>query len=343
MLNYNKFKGLVGIGALLVPAILFGKTSATVNVQKTEAITSLQHKEDIAAQIHKGDIVEVIGLVGSSQDEAKEMQGTQGATSNQEMASTMQEAKDKDTWYEVRLESGQTGFVGQEFLTLKETDGITNTSSLNIRSYPDINNSEVIGKLYENDEVHILYKVGKFYKVYVNGSGGFVYAEYIDSPYGEFVRKVKFSDVRDVLTGDAKPESEEAISNEQGKKGQLGVKDAVVTTAMKYLGNAYVYGGTSLTKGTDCSGFTQGVMKLLGISLPRTSRQQSKVGKQVSKSQLQKGDLLFFGRSISSISHVGIYIGNGHMIHASNPKRGIIIGNAFASGGVSLQVIRRVC
>lgn len=362
MLNCNKFKGVVGIGALLVPTILFGKTSATVNVQKIEAIPSLQQREAVTARMYKGDIVEVIGLAGSSLDEindqeeltegnqeTEEIQKAEGNQEAKEMQETEEKAEeaidiqeDKDIWYKVRLESDQIGFVKSEFLTLNEADGTNKAWALNIRSYPDIDHSEIIGKLYENDQVSILYKVGKFYKIYANGSSGFVYAEYIDSPYDEFVQEVDLSDVRDILTGEAKMASGETINSGQQKNGQWGIGSAIVATAMKYLGNAYVYGGTSLTNGTDCSGFTQGVMKLQGINIPRTSKLQSQVGKLVSKSEVQKGDLLFFGKSRSAISHVGIYIGEGNMIHASNSKTGIIIGNAFRGGGTPLQLIRRV-
>lgn len=92
--------------------------------------------------------------------------------------------------------------------------------------------------------------------------------------------------------------------------------------ALKFVGNPYVYGGTSLTKGTDCSGFTKSVYAHFGITLNRVSRDQAKQGKKVSLSKAKAGDLVFYG-SGSYISHVALYIGNGKVVHASNKKYGI--------------------
>ncbi|MER2108673.1 MAG: C40 family peptidase [Solibacillus sp.] len=88
----------------------------------------------------------------------------------------------------------------------------------------------------------------------------------------------------------------------------------LTTTAYKYIGVPYVYGGTS-TRGLDCSGFTQRVFKELGVSLKRTAAQQYTQGSSISKSKLQSGDLVFFNTS-GGVSHVGIFIGDGKFIHA---------------------------
>ncbi|MBO8463209.1 MAG: C40 family peptidase [Firmicutes bacterium] len=100
------------------------------------------------------------------------------------------------------------------------------------------------------------------------------------------------------------------------------LRNDIVDYALQFVGNPYVYGGTSLTNGTDCSGFTMGVYKKFSISLSRTSRSQAYDGKSIKRSELQKGDLVFYG-SGSYISHVAMYIGNGKIVHASNPSSGI--------------------
>ena len=93
--------------------------------------------------------------------------------------------------------------------------------------------------------------------------------------------------------------------------------------AMKFIGNPYVYGGTSLTNGADCSGFVQSVYKHFGISLPRTSGEQGKSGRAVDGlDNARTGDLVWYS------GHIGIYIGDGKIVHASNPKNGIITSNA---------------
>lgn len=101
-------------------------------------------------------------------------------------------------------------------------------------------------------------------------------------------------------------------------------RTAIVAYAKQFLGNKYVYGGTSLTTGADCSGFTQAIFAHFGITTGRTSRDQAQNVKTIPISSIQPGDLLFYG-SGSNITHVAIYIGDGKVIHSSNPRTGVII------------------
>lgn len=105
------------------------------------------------------------------------------------------------------------------------------------------------------------------------------------------------------------------------------MRNAVVAYALQFVGNPYVYGGTSLTNGTDCSGFTMSVYKNFGYGLNRTSRQQASNGYEVSTSELLPGDLLFYSNGGSGIGHVALYIGNGQVVHASTPSTGIKISS----------------
>jgi len=100
-------------------------------------------------------------------------------------------------------------------------------------------------------------------------------------------------------------------------------RSAIIAYAEQYLGNPYVFGGTSLTDGTDCSGFTMRVYEHFGIDIGRSSRDQAANGKSISESDLKPGDLLFYA-SGDYINHVAMYIGNGTVIHASSPTNGII-------------------
>jgi len=102
------------------------------------------------------------------------------------------------------------------------------------------------------------------------------------------------------------------------------LRKEIVEYALQFEGNPYVMGGTSLTKGTDCSGFTQSVFKRKGINIPRTSKEQANVGKNVPLSNIKPGDLIFYTKN-GQINHVALYIGNKKVIHASNPKSGIKI------------------
>lgn len=97
---------------------------------------------------------------------------------------------------------------------------------------------------------------------------------------------------------------------------------AVADYGLQFLGNPYVFGGTSLTNGTDCSGFTQGIYRKFGYSIPRSSSAQRSAGREVPYSEAQPGDLICYA------GHVAIYIGNGQIVHASTPKTGIKVGTA---------------
>lgn len=102
------------------------------------------------------------------------------------------------------------------------------------------------------------------------------------------------------------------------------LRNKIVEYALRFEGNPYVWGGTSLTNGADCSGFTQSVFRDNGISIPRTSKTQGNGGKRISIEDMQPGDLIFYGKN-GTINHVGIYIGNGKIISASSPETGIRI------------------
>lgn len=104
-----------------------------------------------------------------------------------------------------------------------------------------------------------------------------------------------------------------------------GKGSSVVSFAKKFVGNPYVFGGSSLTHGTDCSGFTMSVYAHFGVSLNRTSYTQVNNGRAVSMSNLKPGDLLFYKYGGGTISHVAIYIGGGQIVHASNERTGITI------------------
>lgn len=104
--------------------------------------------------------------------------------------------------------------------------------------------------------------------------------------------------------------------------GNSSTGKAIANYGLRFVGNPYVYGGTSLTSGADCSGFTQSVFRNFGIYLPRTSTAQRYAGKSVSYSEAQAGDLICYD------GHVAIYLGGGRIVHASTERTGIITGNA---------------
>ena len=120
-------------------------------------------------------------------------------------------------------------------------------------------------------------------------------------------------------SGNTNASSEKETSGNTNASSGTGA--AIANYALRFVGNPYVSGGTSLTNGADCSGFTWAVHKHFGISIPRVSVDQASGGKAVSLSAVQPGDIIYYGY------HVGIYIGNGQIVHASTQKTGIKISS----------------
>lgn len=124
----------------------------------------------------------------------------------------------------------------------------------------------------------------------------------------------------------AKKEAQKEESSSQAPVATSGTREGIVSYALKFVGNPYVYGGTSLTNGADCSGFTFAVYRDCGYSLPRSSRDQAASGREVSLDEIKPGDLIFYAKG-GTINHVALYIGNGQVVHASTARTGIKISN----------------
>lgn len=125
-------------------------------------------------------------------------------------------------------------------------------------------------------------------------------------------------------SGEESDGSQEESGSSSGSSYSGGSGSSVVDYATQFVGNPYVWGGTSLTNGADCSGFVQSVYNNFGVSLPRTSYEQQNAGREVSYSEAQPGDLICYG------GHVAIYMGNGKIVHASNSRDGIKISDNAA-------------
>lgn len=112
---------------------------------------------------------------------------------------------------------------------------------------------------------------------------------------------------------------------EEAAQAAASLRSQIVNYALQFVGNRYVWGGTSLTNGVDCSGFTMQVLKRFGISLPHYSGSQAQMGKAVSSSEMRPGDLIFYANSRGVVNHVAMYIGNGQIVHAASRRSGIKI------------------
>lgn len=195
------------------------------------------------------------------------------------------------------------------------------TESLKVRKEANTS-SDVIDSLKQNDKVSILEELDGWYKIKISGEIGYVSSKYIsDTKVPETTSRGTNTQRVENVTEIQQETKNENVAASTGTSG-----DAVVAYAKQYLGYKYVSGGAAPSTGFDCSGFTSYVYKNFGVKLNRTSRDQIKNGVAVDRSNLQPGDIVVFnGESNKTIGHVGIYIGGGDFIHASNPKGGVKI------------------
>lgn len=255
-------------------------------------------------------------------------------------------------WCEVSYDGGKSGYVIAESLTTDKSMAEYNAMNYNnykkavVQSFGDVLNvrsgpstsSSIVTTLADTTPVVALWSEGDFIRIAYgeNYDEGYVINTGIDLT-GEWIEKSVISNKQaEVAAAKAAAEkkaqqAKTAITREahlpqsasSSSKGQ-----SIVNTAMNYLGVPYVWGGTS-PKGFDCSGLVQYVCRKNGISVNRVAADQIKNGTRVSKSELQPGDLVFFGKG--RISHVGIYVGNGNMIHA--PQTGDVVKVASINSG----------
>lgn len=195
------------------------------------------------------------------------------------------------------------------------------TSFLYIRSEPTIE-SEWVGKLYPGYAAHITGPAGEWTPIESGGVTGYVKTEYITLGM-ESEKVAKEQTQAAEAEGKEEPFTYAVSRQKEEEQTQLAREAAVsrgqevVNYACQFIGNPYVWGGTSLTGGADCSGFVQSVFAHFGISLPRTSGEQRSAGTEVSYEEAVPGDLICYD------GHVGIYTGNGEIVNARNPAQGI--------------------
>lgn len=226
-------------------------------------------------------------------------------------------------WYHIT--SGKvSGYVKCEYIVtgkeaeklaqkLKKDMAIVNTMTVYIREKPNTD-CTILTIVTEDEELEVVKEDKDWVKVKLDDENGYVNKKYVEISE-ELKKAMPYT-----------PESSESQSGSESGSGSGS--SSLAQTALSYVGGRYVWGGTSLTSGVDCSGFTMQIMAKYGVYLPHNAAAQSGYGRSVSTSELQAGDLIFYG-SAGAISHVAIYIGNGQIVHASNSRDGIKVSNAF--------------
>lgn len=218
-----------------------------------------------------------------------------------------------------KIKSGKVeGYVKSEYLLsgdaalvraeeVKQTIATVTTTTLYVREQPNTECS-IITMMPQGEELEVIEELDGWVKINVDSDEGYVSSDYVEIST-ELPKAMTLTEIR-------------------YGQGVSDVRVSLVQYATQFIGNPYVWGGTSLTRGADCSGFVLSVFANYGISLPHSSRAQANCGTKISASEAQPGDLFFYGNG-SSINHVAIYIGNGQVVHASSPKSGIKISSAY--------------
>ena len=231
---------------------------------------------------------------------------------------------EEDGWY--KIQSGPvTGYVRKDLIATGDTAqnlavqhaqvmAIVNTESLNVRS-----------EASTDSKAWTAVTSGQRYNV-LNQLDGWVQLE-LDAGDDDGEDQGAFVSTRDsnVTVQYALQEAIEYYPAVEAANAAMDFRNKIVNFACQFVGNRYVWGGTSLTHGCDCSGFTQSVLKNFGISVPRVSRDQARSGSKVTSANMRPGDLIFYANRSGTINHVGMYIGNGQVVNAASTRSGIRI------------------
>ena len=223
------------------------------------------------------------------------------------------------TWYKIK--SGNvTGYVASEYcITGREARDAAlekasltariNTDHLNVRTGPSTDNA-VWTQATSGQSYNVLGQADGWVEIDMDSDDDRAFVStkdnYVTLTYG-LAEAVEYY-----------PAKEAAYKSAQRR-------NQIVNYACQFVGNPYVWGGTSLTNGCDCSGFVQSVLKHFGVSIERSSQYQAKCGVGIKSDRMRPGDLVFYANSSGTINHVGMYIGNGQIVNAASRRAGIKI------------------
>ena len=331
-----------------LPALTIASGVSFAEVQDPEAISFAVAPDEEESEYANLAIAQVTDYVNVRSQPSTDGEIV-GKIYNGSVAQVLATAGDNDDWFQI-ISGDVEGFIKAEyFLYGEEAEAVIDqyvtyyatvlADRLNVREEQSAD-SRRIGYIDNGENVKVVEDCGDWLKVqYTDSKQGYVSAEYV-SVHEEFVYAKSIEEERReeaerqalaARAQEAEQSTPEVIgtitfpTNQYTSNEEL--RTAIVDYAMQYLGNKYVHGGRSLAGGTDCSGFTCYIYKDFGYSLSRTpGGQYSTNGRSVSYDEIQPGDIICYGKS--KCTHVGLYIGDGQIIHSANSRKGVIISAA---------------
>ncbi len=302
----------------------------------------------------------VISISGETAKAADSDKATEAALPNVGIEAVLNDCYASDE--KINVESYLVPTEKGEYSDMAFTNVGTDTF-LFVRSEPTTQ-SEWVGKLYTDYAAQIIGPVGEWTKIRSGSVTGYVYTDYIiignksQQKAQELIQNSEGQTEEEAFRyAESRQEEEKRLAREAAEaaaaaqeraeaerqareaaaakaaQAASSIGQAIVDYACQFIGNPYVWGGTSLTNGADCSGFVQSVYAHFGISLPRTTWDQENVGTGISYDQALPGDLILYE------GHVGIYMGDGQIVNAINPSKGIGVIPATC---MSIKTVRRV-
>lgn len=226
---------------------------------------------------------------------------------NAGVATTMEHTDD-----EIILASAVAPSVVEGYTVL----GVVEAESgyINIREEANTE-SEVVGKIAKDAICEVVSSEGEWFEIKSGEIEGFISGEYL------LTGVLANEKAEELMNAGVELETALTMLEYRYGKGVTDIQMEICEYALQFVGNSYRWGGTSLTKGADCSGFTLSVYAKYGVSLPHSSKAQANCGTRIDVSEVQPGDLVFYGGK--NIHHVAMYIGNGQVVHAWNSRAGI--------------------
>ena len=331
--------------------------SQNVTEQVSDDSQEVCEEEDEYANLAIADVTNYVNVRKEPNTESEIV----GKIYDGAVAQIVSVAGEQDDWFQV-ISGNVEGYIKAEFFIYGDEAAtvideyvtryaVVQADRLNVREKPSTEEKR-IGYIDHGEKVKMLENLGEWLKIaYTTGKEGYVAAEYVtiqeeflyaktlEEERAEIAAKKALEERMKAQESEEPENLTQAVFPETSYTSNEELRRAIVDYALQYVGSNYVHGGTSLATGTDCSGFTCFVYADFGYSISRTpSGQYSGAGRSIDYSEIQPGDIICYSSNGGkSCTHVGLYIGDGQIVHAANSRKGVITSAADYSPIIGIR------